>query len=95
MRISAKRRINIKMAIKNKAEQVILARFPDWKQRNMLAAAQQLGSGDALTSEEASARETFSAAWSWINAVRARSDELEAQVDLGCAVDMETGWPSN
>lgn len=59
----------------------ILARFPDWKQTNMLARAVELQNiwrlvGKWADSEAAEAA-ALDAAWAWIKATRAASDEIE------------------
>jgi hypothetical protein len=62
---------------KNKAKDVIEARYPDWKQRNMLMRVATLQNRSPLTEDEQAELVGISAAWDWIDAVREESDALE------------------
>ena len=84
--------------IKAEASARILAVIPDWKQRNMLARSVELleirESGEILTASELSELDGIRNAWSWARSVRAYSDQLEALVAQGEAVDPATAeWP--
>lgn len=89
-----------KQTIKAEANRRILATMPDWKQRNLLARANELirkevkGTATAEESAELDALET--AKWQ-VDTVRAASDAAEAAVDaLTTVADVEaydvTGW---
>jgi hypothetical protein len=62
---------------KNKAKDVIEERYPDWKQRNMTMRVLTLQNINPLTDDEQAELASISAAWDWIEAVRAESDALE------------------
>ena len=64
-------------AIKEAARQTILARYPEWMQANLTARAVELVSLNELTGPEWQRMQSI---WSWIKAVRAHSDLLEADV---------------
>ena len=64
-------------AIKAAARQVILARYPEWMQANLTARAVELVSLGEITSPE---WQQLQSIWSWIKAVRAHSNLLEADV---------------
>lgn len=84
-----------RLAIKTAARQIILARYPEWRQANLTARAVELVSLGDLSGPE---WQQMQAIWGWIKAVRARSDLLEADV-AACttvaAVDaiQLSGWP--
>ena len=84
-----------RLAIKTAARQVILARYPEWRQANLTARAVELISLGQTSGPE---WQQMQAIWAWIKAVRARSDLLEADV-AACttvaAVDAVqlSGWP--
>lgn len=71
-----------KLAVKNEARRRILARFPEWKQTNMVARSVELQDVwrkvGAWTAEEQAEADALAAAWAWIKAIRLRSDQLEA-----------------
>jgi|GEM_PF-3782190 len=90
--------------IKIRAREIILDRFPDWKQANMTARAVELvdkkHTNALLSAEEEAEEAELYGAWGWIKAVRARSDDLEAayaadkDVNLEAgAIDGAGGWP--
>ena len=70
--------------IKAHAREIILARYPDWKQTNMTARSVELtervATGGALTTAEQAEIDAMKAVWSWIKSVRAASDAHEAAV---------------
>ncbi len=83
--------------IKHGASQIILSRYPDWKQRNMTARAVQLLAAGTASGAEWDA---LSAVWAWISAVRQESDRVEAsilsadtQIDIDAALASAT-WPA-
>lgn len=84
-----------RLAIKTAARQIILARYPEWRQANLTARAVELVSLGETSGAE---WQQMQAIWAWIKAVRARSDLLEADV-ANCttveAVDAVqlSGWP--
>lgn len=91
--------------MKAAARGVIIARFPEWRQANMVARGVELQdlwrrNGQWTPDEQAEAGQ-LQASWDWIKAVRARSDELEAAIAAGQAVDVAAGaidgegaWPA-
>lgn len=86
----------IKAAIKAEAGRRILERAPEWKQRNVLARSVELRNikdGRALASDEQAELDAAQALWDSIKAIRAHSDQLEAEVDAGRVVDVASGWP--
>jgi len=67
-------------AIKSIAGQVILAIAPEYKQRNMLAAALRIENKQRLgtsTAEEDATASAIIALWNRVEEIRAKSDELE------------------
>lgn len=94
------------IAIKARANKIILERIPSWKQANMTARGVELVnikvSGVALSPEEQGEELTMGEAWGWVKAVRTRSDDLEAAIAAGTDVDIEAGaiagagsWPAS
>ena len=84
-----------RLAIKQAARQIILARYPEWRQANLTARAVELVSLNETSGPEWQQMQSI---WAWIKDVRARSDLLEADV-AGCttveAVEgiVIGGWP--
>lgn len=79
--------------IKALAGSIIEARYPEWRQRNMLAQMQELLVDGITTGPEVDA---YRALWGWIKAVRAHSNELEAEVaeaEDPASFDIAGGWP--
>lgn len=69
-------------AIKAKANDVITAEFPDWKQRNLTARAMEIinaAKDRNYTVEEQEELDEIEAIWSWIKLVRAASDAAEIE----------------
>lgn len=79
--------------VKDECRRRILAAYPEWKQSNMTARSQELDriqsgfmrdpSGARmpardLTDAEMADERAIGAAWAWIKAIRARSDDIEA-----------------
>lgn len=68
-------------AIKQACADDILAKVPDWKQRNMTARAVELleakAAGAKWSPEEQAEADAIRAAWRWIKERRARSDVEE------------------
>ena len=82
-------------AIKAAARQVILDRYPEWRQANLTARAVELVS---LGETSGSEWQQMQAIWGWIKDVRARSDLLEADVAACTTVEAVEGiviggWP--
>jgi hypothetical protein len=79
--------------IKQRAREVILSRYPDWKQQNMTAHAVELLKKFAtrtITPEEQAVMEHYeTTVWPWIKAVRAASDAAERD---GLTAD-QVEWP--
>ena len=69
-------------AIKAIAGQVIISIAPEYKQRNMLAAALRIENKQRLgtsTAEEDDTADAIITLWNRVEAIRAKSDELETQ----------------
>lgn len=86
--------------IKAEASALILAAFPDWKQRNMTARGVELLQkqvAGSLTSDETSEIGLLHQAWSWIKSIREHSNALEAELaslDFDALVEWHPhDWP--
>lgn len=83
--------------VKQTARNIILRRYPDWKQQNMTARGVEivfkLASGVGLTQSEQDEADLLQAAWDWIKAVRSHSDALETAYRDGEAISLVNGWP--
>jgi len=66
--------------VKQHASDLILAKYPDWKQRNMTMRVVTLNATSPLTDEEQAELVEISVAWDWIDAIRAASDTLEQEM---------------
>lgn len=82
-------------AIKTAARQIILSRYPEWRQANLTARAVELISLEQTSGAEWQQMQSI---WAWIQAVRARSDLLEADVAACTTVEAVEGiviggWP--
>lgn len=82
-------------AIKTAARQIILSRYPEWRQANLTARAVELVSLNETSGPE---WQQLQSIWAWIQAVRARSDLLEADVAACTTVEAVEGiviggWP--
>lgn len=87
--------------VKDYAGKLILARYPDWKQRNMTMRVLTLQSVSPLTDDEQAELASISVAWDWIESVRTASDSLEQdllQMDIAAAMDYDIAsypnWPA-
>lgn len=86
--------------VKDYAGKLILARYPDWKQRNMTMRSLTLQNTNPLTDAEQTELTSISAAWDWIESVRTASGQVEADLlAMGIATAMEydistsSHWP--
>lgn len=82
--------------LKNEAGRRILERYPDFKQRNMLARAIELDNAlrdRDLTAEEESEITAYRAAWAWIGAVREVSNTIEALDPIPADYADDKRWP--
>ncbi|MBF0453622.1 MAG: hypothetical protein HQL72_02255 [Magnetococcales bacterium] len=81
-------------AIKGEAGRRITARFPDWKQRNLIARGLELTRiGDAnLTPEQSAEFQEIQSAWAWVESVRTKSGELEKSLPDDFTADHH--WPA-
>lgn len=72
-------------AIKQRCADEILAKLPDWKQRNLTARGLELSRkeyrGEPFTAEEQAEYDAIEAAWQWVKERRAQSDAEEAALD--------------
>ena len=69
--------------VKQEAGATILAAYPDWKQRNMIARAVELtrlARSVTLNSDEVAEEIALQAAWDWIVDIRTVSDAKEAAI---------------
>jgi hypothetical protein len=86
---------------KTEAGRRILARLPDWKQRNLTARSAELlrirQDVGSWTVEEQAEADAVQAEWEWVKRVRAFSDQLEADVQAGLittTADIDAAaWP--
>ena len=75
--------------IKAEANRIITERMPEWKQRNMIAySVSCLEAGVKIDDQLNAIRD----AWAWVQAVRKRSDEMEAAAMAGQSFEWE--WPA-
>ena len=84
-----------RFAIKTAARQIILSRYPEWRQANLTARAVELVSLNETSGAEWQQMQSI---WAWIKDVRARSDLLEADVATCTTVEAVEGiviggWP--
>ena len=80
-------------SIKSAAGGIILARYPQWKQSNMIARMVELVDKkltSPLTLPEQIEEQALRAAWSWVKSVRAASNAAEATADLS---PQQIIWP--
>jgi len=68
--------------IKAAAGAVIVERYPEWKQRNMIARMVELNTKATPSAEEEAEMAALQSVWDWVKAVRAESDRLEADTNL-------------
>ncbi|MFD3263324.1 hypothetical protein [Phenylobacterium ferrooxidans] len=85
--------------VKAQAAGRILALYPEWKQRNLTARAVvllRIAQDRAWTPQEAQESADLEAAWAAVDAIRTRSNEIEAQIPAGAAAiaafDVLQGW---
>jgi hypothetical protein len=83
--------------IKDAASNIILERFPSYKQANMTARSVELQDiwrlSGVWTAEEQVEADAIKAAWAWVKAVRAHSNALEAEVMALSTADAVANWP--
>lgn len=84
--------------IKGYAGRLILQRFPDWKQRNMIAFSldleRRLRRGETPSAAEQAQMNTIDSIWVWVKAVRSYSDTLEQRFLNGEDIHPEAAdWP--
>lgn len=81
--------------IKTKAGEIILARFPIWKQHNLHMRFTELVdkalAGEELTAEEQAEKAASKVSWAWVKAVRTESDRLER---IAGATSRDGNWPA-
>lgn len=86
-------------AIRNHANKVIVSRYPEWQQRNMLARMMELNVIlFDLSPDEVLEAQAIKAAWAWIKTVREYSNNLvtviASQPFPDCVnFDWRAGWP--
>lgn len=85
-------------SVKAEAQRRILGRFPEWKQRNMIARSVELtlelARGKPWTAEQSAEAAALQATWSWIGEVRAASDAIEAMKPLPHDYATDHRWPA-
>ena len=79
--------------IKKIAHQIIIDKFPEWKQRNMAHASSdildaKIFNGE-LTAEQETQRQELKQAWAWVNSIRSQSDDMEAELEELSAEDIK------
>ena len=84
--------------VKAEAQRRIYARFPQWRQANLVARGVELQDvwrtvGSWTAGEQAEA-DALKAAWSWIRETRAASDALEAMVPIPADFADDRHWPA-
>jgi len=83
-------------AVKAEARRRILARYPDWKQTNMVARSVELmhlkGTKEWTPAEQAEA-DALQAAWDWVKAVRSASDVIEVMTPIPADFRDDRHWP--
>lgn len=80
--------------VKQEAQRRIYELYPQWKQANMIARAVELlqvGQANWSPEEQAEAA-ALNAAWAWIKAVRAKSNEIELLNPLPEDVTHDSWW---
>lgn len=87
-----------KAAVKGEGRRRILARYPDWKQTNMVARGVELQEiwrqSGSWTAEEQAEANALAAAWGWIKSVRAASDLIELMSPIPTDFDANDRWPA-
>lgn len=80
--------------VKAEANRRILKIVPEWKQRNLLAQAAQLNRKPVAdwTAEEQAAVDAGDAIWAQVQAIRAKSDEIEAMDPIPADVTDSALW---
>lgn len=83
--------------VKAEAYRRIVTIAPEWKQRNMtahgVALLSKLQDGGTLTAEEQAAKTANLAIWAQVEAIRARSDEIEAMTPIPADFNDDARWP--
>jgi hypothetical protein len=79
------------IAIKAKARDVILSRYPEWKQANMTARFCELLAIESLSESEQAEKQALLNVWAWVKLVRAESDRLEG---IAGATKDDGNWPA-
>jgi hypothetical protein len=90
--------VDVSVALQAEAGRRILARYPDWYQRNMIAEAAALTEAlivGSWTTAQTTRSNELKAAWAWVDSVRSRSNELEANPSLIVGDISDDGnWPN-
>ena len=90
-----KKDLEIIQAVKAEANRRITSLCPEWKQRNLLAQAAQLtlkGKSN-WTAEDQAAWDAGDALWKQIEAIRAKSDLIEAMTPVPADFNEDKHWP--
>lgn len=84
--------------VKLEARRRIIARFPDWKQTNMVARGVELQNlfrlNGAWTEQEQAEAAALDAAWAWVKSVRMTSDALEQMDPIPDDYTADYRWPA-
>jgi hypothetical protein len=80
--------------IKGEAQRRIYEVYPQWKQANMTArTVELLQKGQSNWNEQEQAESlALNAAWDWIKAIRAKSNEIEAMDPLPADITHDSWW---
>lgn len=93
----AERDAGLVRAIKDEAARRILARYPDWKQRTMIARHAELltirMSVATWTPAQAAEAAEIGRAWDWIRSVADASNALEARRPTPKDIADDRNWP--
>lgn len=82
--------------VKAEARRRIVAKYPEWKQLNMMARSVELQDNraqQAWSPAEKAEVEALKAAWVWIKSVRAASDKIEALDPIPMDYAADARWP--
>lgn len=83
--------------VKAEASRRITARYPAWKQTNMLARGVELQNwrlNGSWTEAETAEAKALDAAWTWVRATRAASDEIETMQPIPADYADDARWPA-
>jgi len=87
-----------KAAVKAECRARILARYPEWKQTNIIARSVELQdiwrTAGGWTKAEAAEADAIKSIWAWVKSVRSASDALEAMTPIPSDYTDNKYWPA-